>query len=189
MGDTASFRVLKNELLVVLKQLQKLEKTVRKKLSTIEVTIIDDHVQIAMPGVQLQINAATKGSAKFTVRLWYLTDIIKAEKDESLHFELSENRLQLRVFSFPVLTTFFENDRILRSINLPVNYTTFDVASLYLSNKYTTEEISFNKLDKQIEDAMQKVKVDIDKLTAIMKPYDFSRKEIENIILDKLKSN
>jgi len=189
MENKATFRVLKNELLVVLKQLQKLEKTVRKKLSTIEVTIIDDHIQMAIPGVQLQINAATKGSAKFTVRLWYLADIIKAEKDASLDFELLDNQLKLRVFTFPVLTTFFETDRILRTINLPVNYTDMDLVKLCLSGKFTDEEISFNKLDKIATEAMQKTKADISKIFFLMKKYGFNKKEIEELILNKLKDD
>ena len=189
MENKATFRVLKNELLVVLKQLQKLEKTVRKKLSTIEVTIIDDHIQMAIPGVQLQINAATKGSAKFTVRLWYLADIIKAEKDASLDFELLDNQLKLRVFTFPVLTTFFETDRILRTINLPVNYTDMDLVKLCLSGKFTDEEISFNKLDKIAAEAMQKRKADISKIFFLMKKYGFNKKEIEELISNKLKDD
>ena len=189
MENKATFRVLKNELLVVLKQLQKLEKTVRKKLSTIEVTIIDDHIQMAIPGVQLQINAATKGSAKFTVRLWYLADIIKAEKDASLDFELLDNQLKLRVFTFPVLTTFFETDRILRTINLPVNYTDMDLVKLCLSGKFTDEEISFNKLDKIAAEAMQKTKADISKIFFLMKKYGFNKKEIKELISNKLKDD
>jgi len=189
MENKATFRVLKNELLVVLKQLQKLEKTVRKKLSTIEVTIIDDHIQMAIPGVQLQINAATKGSAKFTVRLWYLADIIKAEKDASLDFKLLDNQLKLRVFTFPVLTTFFETDRILRTINLPVNYTDMDLVKLCLSGKFTDEEISFNKLDKIAAEAMQKTKADISKIFFLMKKYGFNKKEIKELISNKLKDD
>jgi len=189
MEATASFRVLKNELLNVLKQLQKVEKSAKKKLSTLEVTIIDGFLQFTIPGVQLSINAATRGSAKFTVRLWYFADIIKAEKDSTLHFDLSENQLKLRIFSFPVLTTFFENDRILRSINLPLNYTDMDLTKLFLSGKYTDEEILFNNLDKDAADAMRKTKADIGKIITLMKKYGFNKKEVEELILNKLKEN
>ena len=81
MASTATFRVLKNELLNVLKQMQRVEKSAKKKLSTLEVTIIDNYMQLAIPGIKLDINAATKGSAKFTIRLLYFADIIKAEQD------------------------------------------------------------------------------------------------------------
>ena len=187
MAATASFRVLKNELLNVLKQMQRVEKSAKKKLSTLEVTIIDNYLQLAIPGIQLNINAATKGSAKFTVRLWHFADIIKAEQDNTLHIELTENRLGLRALSFPVMTTFFETDRILRSINLPLNYTDLDLAKLFLSGKYTDEEILFNNLDKEAGDAMRKAKTDIGKIVLLMKKYGFNKKEVEELILNKLK--
>lgn len=76
MESTASFRVLQNELLSVLKQMKRVERSAKKKLSTLEVTIMDNYLQLAIPGIQININAATKGSAKFTLRLWYFSDII-----------------------------------------------------------------------------------------------------------------
>ena len=189
MESTASFRVIKSELLNALKQIQRVEKSTKKKLSTLEVTVIDGLLQMAIPGIQLNVIAATKGSAKFTVRLWYFTDIIKSERDNTLHFELTENRLSIRTLSFPVLTTFFETDRILRSINLPLNYTGTDLAKLLLSGKYTDEEIVFNDLDKEALTAMRRVKADISKIILMMKAYGFKRKEVEELILNKLKEN
>lgn len=189
MKSTASFRVLKNELLNVLKQMKRVEKSAKKKLSTLEVTIIDNYLQLAIPGIQLSINAGTKGCAKFTVRLWYLADIIKAEQDNTLHFDLTENRLSLRTLSFPVMTTFFETDSILRSINLPLNYTDMDLAKLLLSGKYTEQEVSFNNLDSTAADAMRKVKSDIGKIVLLMKKYGFKKNEVEDIILNRLKEN
>ena len=158
-------------------------------MSTLEVTIIDNYLQLAIPGVQKNILAATKGSAKFTLRLWYFTDIIKSEKDITLHFELTENRLNVRTLSFTVLTTFFETDRILRSINLPLNYTDLDIAKLLLSGKYTDEEISFNNFNNEAVEAMRKIKSDINKIILMLKTYGFNRKEVEQIILNKLKEN
>lgn len=187
MASTASFRILKNELLKVLKQMQRIEKSAKKKLSTLEVTIIDNYLQLAIPGIQLNINAATKGSAKFSVRLWYFADIIKTEQDSTLHFELTENHLALRLLSFPVMTTFFETDRILRSINLPLNYTDMDLAKLLLSGKYTDEEVSFNNLDAEAADAMRRVKANISKIVLLMKKYGFKKSEVEEMIFTKLK--
>jgi len=186
MASTASFRILKKELLNVLKQMQRVEKSAKKKLSTLEVTIIDNYLQLAIPGIQLNINAATKGSAKYTVWLWYFDDIIKAEQDNTLHFELTENRLGLRTLSFPVMTTFFQTDSILRSINLPLNYNEIDLAKLLLSGKYTDEEIVFNNLDKEATDTMRRINKDISKIVSSMKKYGFKRSEVEDLILNKL---
>lgn len=45
MASTASFRVLKNELLNVLKQMQRVERSAKKKLSTLEITIIKNTIK------------------------------------------------------------------------------------------------------------------------------------------------
>lgn len=187
MQSTATFKVDKRQLLNALKQLQKIEKAGKKKDSTLEVTIFDGYIRLVIPGIELNVQAFTKGSAKFTLRLWYFTDIVNAEKDSELHFTLTENQLNLRGFSFNVLTTFFENDRILRSINLPVNYKYLDIVRLYLSEKYTTEEIVFNNLEKEVIDAINKLNADIDKITSTMRKYGFTRENIETLLLNKLK--
>lgn len=93
----------------------------------------------------------------------------------------------MRGFTFGVLTRFFEKDDILRSIDLPINYKFIDTAKLYLSEKYTTEEIIFNNLEKEVVDAINILDADIDKVTSIMRKYGFTRKEVEGIILNKLK--
>ena len=184
---TASFRILKKELLKVIKKLQKVEKSAEKKESTLEVTIVDDYLQFVIPGVQLRLRAATRWSAKFTLRLWYFADIVKSEDDNTLHFDLTENQLKLRILSFPVFTTFFQTDKILRSINLPVNYTENDIINLYLSEKYTDQEIIFNNIEVEVVKAIQKIKKVVDKLTPVLKGYGISKAEIEYFIKSKMK--
>ena len=115
--------------------------------------------------------------------------MVNAENDLYLHFTLVENSLRLRGFSFDVPTTFFENDRILRSINLPVNYKYLDIVELYLSEKFTEEEIAFNKLDKMVAESVEKLKKDIDKVSSIMREYRFTRNEVETLLLNKIKRN
>lgn len=187
MNTTANFTVDKRQLLNTLKQLQKIEKSGRKKDSTLEVTVFDGYIRLIIPGIDLIVQAFTKGSAKFTIRLWYFTDVVNAEKDKELQFTLTENQLKLRGFSFAVLTTFFENDKILRSINLPVNYKYLDIVRLYLSEKYTTDEIIFNNLDKDVVDAINKLNTEIDKTTSTLRKYGFTREEVEGILLKKLR--
>ena len=187
MNTTAIFRVEKKQFLDALNQLKKIEKSGKKKESTLEVTILNGYIQLVIPGIQLYIHASTSGSAKFTIRLWYITDVVNAEKDNELNFTLNENQLKLRGFSFGVLATFFENDRILRSIDLPVNYKYLDVVRLYLSERYTTDEIIFNNLDKEVVAAINKLKTDIDKVSSTLRQYGFSREEVETLILNKLK--
>lgn len=94
MHPTTSFIVEKKQLLNSLKHLQKIEKSGRKKESTLEVTIYDGYLQLVIPGIQLKVQARTEGSAKFTIRLWYITNLVNAEKDNELHFSVTENQLK-----------------------------------------------------------------------------------------------
>lgn len=186
MSHTATFSVNKKELLPALKQLLLIEKSNRKKDSTLEVTIKVGFIHLIIPGVELHVPALTKGSAKFTLLLWYLTNIVKAEKDNTLHFILEERTLKLRGFSFNAQTTFFDTDRILRSINLPMNYKFLDVVKLYLSEKYTTDELEFNKLAVEVSKSIVQLNTEIDRTVSILNKYGFSRDEVANLILNKL---
>ncbi len=186
--STATFKVHKKELLAVLKRLKAMEKAARRKGSTLEVTIINFGLQLIIPGIEVPIAATTTGTAKFTIPLLYFADIVDTEKNEVLNFTLKEDRLNLRDFSWHVQATFFENNRILRSINLPVNYKYLDIVRLYLSEKYTAEEIEFNNLEKDVMKAIDKLKINIDKATTILKKYGFSKDEVEQILTKKIKT-
>ena len=176
------FTVLKKELLPALLQMKKVEGAAKKKQSTLEVTITNNQIQLVIPGIQLTVNATTKNSGKFTMRLWYFIDVVKSEADASLVFTVIENQLKLRGLTFNVLTTFFNDDSILRSIDLPINYTYLDVAKLYFSNKFTTDEIIFNNLDAEIIEAIKKIDNDISKAETILRKYSITKEQIELLV-------
>ena len=187
MKQTATFSVTKRDFLPALKKLLAMEKSNRRKDSTLEVTLKLGFIHLVISGVELHVHALTTGSAKLTIRLWYITDIVKAENDKILHFTVEDGTLKLSGFSFNAQTTFFETDRILRSINLPMNYKYLDVVRLYLSEKYTTEEIEFNELETEVSNAINKLNGGIDKITSTLRKYGFKRDEVANLILEKLK--
>lgn len=187
MSRTINFAVKKSDLLPALKQLKKVEKSAKKKASTLEVTIVDDFLQLTIPGIQLNVKAVTNGSAKFTIQLWYFADVVNAETDKELSFTLFENQLKLRGFTFAVQTTFFETDSILRSINLPVNYTQYDLAKLYFSGRYTQEEIIFNNMDKLVPNALDTLEKDINKIALLMKQFGFTKEEVKELLMERFK--
>ena len=47
------------------------------------------------------------------------------------------------------------------------SFVILDIARLYLSEKYTPEEITFNNLDSEVTDAIDKLNTDIDKVVSI----------------------
>jgi hypothetical protein len=180
------FSIEKNKLLPVLKQLAAMERSARKRNSVLEVTVKDACLELVMPGAQLQVAAEASGAVKFRTRLWYFRDLIENEKDKVLHFKVEEHALKIRDFTFTVYTAFMEDDRILRSIDLPLNYTPLDLARLYLSDRYTDEELEFNGMDKEALKAYRKITGDIQKIAVLMKPFGFDRSEIEALIKERV---
>lgn len=187
MEAISSFTVSTAQLLKELKHLSKVARAAKRKDCTLEVTITDGFIKLVIPGAHLTLAAATVGSAKFTVSLAYLTKLIELERDKVLTFNLSENLVRIKGFSFKAPTTFFETDAILRSINLPVNYTYQDLAGLLLSGKYTPGELRFNSLQEQTEYAMKQVETDIDVIFKIARNYGITRKEVKELLCSKLK--
>ena len=188
MHHTATFSVTKRDFLPALTKLLAMEKSNRRKDSTLEVTLILGFIHLVIPGVELHVHALTTGSAKLTIRLWYIAAIVKAETDKALHFTVEDSTLKLRGFTFNAQTTFFETDRILRSINLPMNYKYLDIVRLYLSEKYTTEELEFNEIEVTVSDAIHKLNGEIDKITSTMRKYGFEREDVSGLILEKLQN-
>jgi len=186
MSSTATFTVRASQLLPVIRQFQRLERTARKRESVMEGTILDHFLELSIPGVRLRIPAATTGRAKFSIRLWHFAGWVKAEADEDLHFTLEDSSLRLRGITIGVPTTFFDHDRILRGVQLPLNYTYKDLARLYLSGKYTTEELLFHHLDDEAVAALRRIREDVEKIVLLLKDYGFQRPEVERLIFEKL---
>ena len=102
---------------------------------------------------------------------------------------ITDDALKISNTTFNVKTTFFKDDSILRSIDLPLNYTYVDIYRLKQSDRYTEQEIAFNHLSERVEDSVLKIKADIDKVHLILKKYGFAKKEVNELIMTKLKDS
>lgn len=182
----AYFTVSKRELHSALKRILNVVGVAGRLRSFLEVTIYEKHLELQVPGVSIKVPAKTNGSAKFSTLLLFMEDIVKNEKDLMLDFQLLEGELKIRTSTFLVQTTFFESDRILRSIELPVNYDFVDLMKLHLSGKYTEEEIKFNHLDKDLKKAITKTKREITHLARVLSKYGFQEKEVEELVISRL---
>ena len=182
-----SFTVNRKELQSALMHFKKIAKSAKKKETTLEVTIFNGGLTLNIPGGEQNVPAQTKGGAKFAIKLWYFIEIISSYDVAELNCLLTENTLKIRNTLFNAYTTFFKDDSILRSINLPLNYSHVDLYRLKQSGKYTEQEIEFNKLTEKIEDSELQIKIDVDEVSLILRKYGFSQKEITDIIMSKLK--
>jgi hypothetical protein len=81
-------------------------------------------------------------------------------------------------------TCFFKDDAILRSINLPINYSITDL--LHLTDHYTQEEIEFNKLNLLLKTFYADMEKDIHLAFRFLSKYGVTKDEIKNIVQKRL---
>lgn len=186
MKNAAQFTIGKSLLSKTLSNFIKIVGKSHHNKATIEITIIDNFVQLVVPGINLKLPAITESTAKFTVPLLYFNDVVKTHRLDPLKFIVEEDRVHVDQYSFKAKTTFFESDQILRSIDLPINYQAGHLINLTQSGGYTPSEIAFNNLEKQRIDALKTLKDDINKIALIARKYGFSRKEIVQFINSKI---
>ncbi len=176
---SAMFTLPKKSMLHALGQINKVIKYSRKHGITLEITVYDGYIKLVVPGIDLDLAATTSGTAKATIYLWYITDIINNEKSDVLVCKIIYDQLHINSSVYKAQTTYFDSDTILRSINLPINYSLSDLARLFLSERYTSDELSFNNLNESVTNALYQLKHDIAQATILLKKYEVRKKEIQ----------
>ena len=152
---------------------------------TCEITLIDGHVRITIPGATFGFDCETKGTAKATLLFSNLYSIMDHHSFEEILVEFYDGSLRFGSVQVKAKTTFFKNDSILRTIILPNNYSDLDL--LLLKNEgYTEEELKFNNLLSLIESAERRVYYNIRQSTAYLREYGIMPKEIKKLLVEKL---
>lgn len=138
--------------------------------------------------MRLELKCETSSTAKASLGLYYFRDIIKNWKDLYLECFIHDNEIKIGVTSIKAKTTFFENDSILRSIYLPINYS--EMHLLQLEHKgFTAEEIDFDKLEFELYYVKKHLKLNIKKAIDRLGLYGVTSLEIEELIKRKIKPN
>ncbi len=185
--NSSSFTLKKATLLKTLQEISKvLGRTSKiKKLTVLEMTVTDGKLTLVIPGAKHILDCETTSTAKVAINLFYYIDIINTQKDDKIQCTITNNTIEIKGLFIKVQTTFFETDRILRSIKMPINYTDFHL--LKLENQgYTEEEIKFNKLGMQIHLAKKRLTSNIRKTIDLLNVYGINQNEIEEIINRKI---
>lgn len=185
--NQASFRLRKSKLL---NELKKVTKTLGPltnwtRYTALELTITDNLLTLVIPGVRLELKCATTGTAKATLGLYYFRDIIKTWNNLHLECFIHDAEFKIGVTSIKAKTTFFEDHNILRSIDLPINYSELHLLQLEYKG-FTAEEIDFNKLEFEIYYAKKHLKSNIQKSIEILGLYGVTSKELEALIQKKI---
>ena len=150
-----------------------------------EITITKSKATFAVPGAIFSLICDTKGVAKVTLPFIHLFEIIKSFSTTIIDITIEKDLFKIGTFSFPVKTTFIEDDSILRTIALPLNFTDIDI--LLLQKKgYTDEELAFNDTDSKIDDAVKRMNNNIEVAYNVLKFYGVSLSEISDLVNSKL---
>ncbi len=184
----SSFTINKTKLLKELNAISKVigRKSKLTKNILAELTITDNLLTIVLPGIKKTIECLTLNTAKATISFYYFKDLIESSNNNEIECNVFNNELRIGVTAIDVKTTFFENDRILRSIKLPINYTQFHL--LQLEHKgFTIEELRFNNLEFEVYKAKKELNKNVQYVTDILGLYGVTFNEILDLIDEKIK--
>jgi hypothetical protein len=152
---------------------------------TVEITLTDGYVQLAVPGAVFGFKCKTKGTAKATMALSKLWSVVDSHNMELLMVEFYDEALRFGSFQVKASTVFFKDDKVLRTIRLSNNYTDLELM-LLKGEGYTKEELEFNNLTKSIEIAEKNVFVNIRKAYKYLKQYGVNPEDIKKIVMERL---
>ncbi len=150
-----------------------------------ELTIKTAEVIFDIPGCVSSVKCSTVGTAKATVLFLHFYEIIKVEKDPETKIQINNGNIKINQIAINAKTCFFEDDSILRTVDLPVNY--IDKELLLLSQRHTPEELAFNKMTPFIKAAEKKLEENINGAYKKLRIYGVSMEEIKALVNQKIK--
>lgn len=186
--NQASFTIRKSKLE---RELIKIAKTLGaaskwNQSTVIELTITDGLLTLVVPGSRIEVKCETKSTAKATIGFFYFKNIVQTWNNIIIECFILDNVIKIGVTSFKAKSTFFESDRILRSIKLPMNYSVYHL--LQLENRgFTPEEIDFNGLEFAVHQAKKDFKLTVRKTKELLKIYGVTAAEIEELLNSKIR--
>lgn len=180
-------KTTKSELVQIFKHLRvsaKGTKPQRMKIQC-EVTVYDGKLNFVVPGISYDLKCETTGVGRFSTSFLYLDNIVQSLKNGDVKITLTDQFTTIGDVSFQSNTTFFKTDRILRNIQLTLNFTEADIIRLF-NEGYTEDEILFNRLDKPLAAIKQKMDKNIMSAFNLLKPYGIYHHEIKEMVYKKL---
>jgi hypothetical protein len=182
------FELKTKEAQQVFKEIKKFFSTSKSwKITTnIEITVIDEIVQLVGNGFVRELKALTTGSCKLIVPVIHWYELIQSTSNPMIKVVVSEGEAMVGKVTVRVKTTFFETDKILRSIQLPANPKAIDYLKLAYQD-YSKEELQFNLVETKIEWAKKELE-DCIRLAAInLNPFRISKEEVRQMVLARLR--
>ncbi len=161
-----------------------LKSTWREDRPYCEITIKTNEVQFAVEGARKSLYCEANGPGRVTISFAYFLHLINDRPRIQTKIAVGDNFMTVNESTVIVTTWFFQDDSILRSIDLPVNYGIADV--LRLSQRYTEQEIEFNKLHHEFKSAFSTLANDTNFIVRRLKKYGISKDDVEAFIHGKI---
>lgn len=156
------------------------------KISTrIEITVMDAQIQLVGNGFTLSLESSTTGTCKLVVPIIHWFELVNMTSQPLVKVVVTEGEAMVGRVSVKVQTTFFETDKILRSILLPANPKPIDFWKLQYQG-YTQEELLFNKVIVDIELANKELNKSIRKAADFFTGFRISEEELRKMVLTKI---
>ena len=149
-----------------------------------EITVKTNVAFFVTIGATMVLYCNATGPVKVTIPFLYLFDIVENIRTFNTQISIAEGELTIGNVTVIAKTFFFQDDTILRSINLPINFSVEDI--LRLPGQYTAEEIEFNEMNDLIKAANIEIQKDINKVLLILKKYGFTKVEIDKLVHEKI---
>jgi len=173
------------DLLNTLKHLKAVVKGKKALATRCEATVTDGKVTFAIPGCVFSTHSVTDGVAKFSVPFLQLYDIIQKHKQPGISILIKDNEVTIGPVTVSAATCFIEDDKILRTIQLPINYTDMDIL-LLPKQGYTQEELDFNNITGRIKSIEARLEDNVHKALRHLKIYGVTCEDIKSIALERL---
>jgi len=157
------------------------QKKFYKDLTVIELTVTNGLLTLAVPGSIVSKQCTTVGTCKATLRYNYFFQLIEDCTHKLISIEIKEGEININGVRKIVNTTFFENDSILRTINLPVNYRDIDLLRMPHEG-FTIEELRFNLLALPLMKAEKKLKDNIEMAYSKLFEYGVTEEDIIELV-------
>ena len=185
-----TFKTNTKDLLQTLKQVKGAVhgKGAKARATTCEITVIDNKASFAVPGAVFSLPCSTQGTCKATVPFLHFVEIIKSTQTPETEITITEDNLKAGIVTIRAKTIFFRDDLVLRTIDLPINYTEGDLLRLVASTRYTEKELEFNKLVSKIDRAQDSLKDNLFAAYKHLKQYGVTYEELEELAASKLYS-
>jgi hypothetical protein len=161
-----------------------LPKSKKNKQYNCEITLKTNEAVFIVIGAKRSLYCKTNGVVKVTMPLLHLYNIVRDMKEYNTHITIGDGYMTINDIAIHVWTFFFEDDTILRSVNLPINFSASDI--IHLPEIYTQEEMNFNNLTPLHQKAYKTLSNDIKQVYKYLKKYGFTLFDIEKIIHDKV---